>query len=165
MGRYQAKKRQEEKDKKKKSTTQRTFTTGRRGVGGKNRKPVKPALKYIPASKRPKDMQAGKVYGDAGQPKAPKLPPKPTAKPTPKPAPKKTPPKKTPPKTTPKKSAVSTYRDKKDTKGTSVGRHRTLKEHRAAVAAAKLLKKGKNVGPVANRNAYASAMKKKKDKK
>jgi hypothetical protein len=35
-------------------------------------------LKPIPASKRPKDMQAGKVYGDAGQPKAPTLPPKPT---------------------------------------------------------------------------------------
>ncbi len=108
-------------------------------------------------------MQAGKVYGDAGQPKAPKLPPKPTAKPTPKPTPKPAP-KKTPPKTTPKKSAVSTYRDKKDTKGTSVGRYKTLKEHRAAVAAAKLTKKGKNVGPVSHGGTYAKSMKDKKKK-
>jgi hypothetical protein len=35
------------------------------------------------------------------------------------------------------KSAVSTYRDKADTKGTSVGRYRTLAQHRAAVAAQK----------------------------
>ena len=48
---------------------------------------AKPKLGPIPASKRPKDMQAGKVYGDAGQPKAPKLPPKPT-KAAPKAAPK-----------------------------------------------------------------------------
>ena len=163
MGRYQAKKRGEKKEKKT-TPRQRTFTTGRRKPGGKNRTAVKAEpkkLAYIPASKRPKDMQAGKVYGDAGQPPAPKLPPKPTAKKT---QPKTTP-KKAPPKTTPKKSAVSTYRDKKDTKGLSIGRHKTLKEHQKAVDAAKLLKKGKNVGPVANRNAYASAIKKKKDKK
>ena len=36
-------------------------------------------LKRIPAANRPKDMKAGRVYGDAGQPKAPKLPPKPKA--------------------------------------------------------------------------------------
>ena len=35
------------------------------------------------------------------------------------------------------KSAVSTYRDKADTKGLSVGRYRTLAQHRAAVAAQK----------------------------
>lgn len=33
------------------------------------------------------------------------------------------------------KSAVSTYRDKTDTKGLSVGRYKTLKQHRDAVAA------------------------------
>ena len=48
-----------------------------------------PALKDIPASKRPKDMQAGKVYGDAGQPPAPKLPPKPQR--APQRAPQRTP--------------------------------------------------------------------------
>ena len=166
MGRYEAKKRQEERKKRreKESTPQRTFTTGRRKPGGKNRTAVKAEpkkLANIPPSKRPKDMQAGKVYGDAGQPKAPKLPPKPTAaKPKPKPVVKA---KAKPP--TPKKSAVSTYKDKKDTKGLSIGRHKTLKEHRAAVAAAKLTKKGKNVGPVSHGGTYASAMKKKKDKK
>lgn len=35
------------------------------------------------------------------------------------------------------KSAVSTYRDKADTKGLSVGRYKTLAQHRAAVAAQK----------------------------
>ena len=35
------------------------------------------------------------------------------------------------------KSAISTYRDKADTKGLSVGRYRTLAQHRAAVAAQK----------------------------
>ena len=61
-------------------------------------------LKTIPAKDRPKDMQAGKVYGDAGQPKAPKLPPKPTATKAPvstkASSPKKTTPKKTAPKKT-----------------------------------------------------------------
>jgi len=52
---------------------------------------AKPKLGPIPASKRPKDMQAGKVYGDAGQPKAPKLPPKPSPKPAPKSSPKPAP--------------------------------------------------------------------------
>ena len=36
------------------------------------------------------------------------------------------------------KSSVSTYRDPKDTKGTSIGRYRTLAQHRAAVAKNKL---------------------------
>ena len=35
------------------------------------------------------------------------------------------------------KSAVSTYRDPTDTKGLSVGRYKTLAQHRAAVAAQK----------------------------
>jgi len=39
--------------------------------------PTKTPLKTIPAKDRPKDMQAGKVYGDAGQPPAPTLPPRP----------------------------------------------------------------------------------------
>jgi hypothetical protein len=43
-------------------------------------------LKRIPAANRPKDMQEGRVYGDAGQPKAPKLPPKPKATTPTKPA-------------------------------------------------------------------------------
>jgi hypothetical protein len=64
--------------------------------------PAKPALKPIPASKRPKDMQAGKVYGDAGQPKAPKLPPKPTPS-KPKPAPSKPKPSPAKPKPAPSK--------------------------------------------------------------
>ena len=43
-----------------------------------------------------------------------------------------------------------------------VKRYKTLKEHRAAVAARKTLKGGKNVGPVANAAAYGETMKKKK---
>ena len=43
-------------------------------------------LKRIPAANRPKDMKEGRVYGDAGQPKAPKLPPKPKAATPKKPA-------------------------------------------------------------------------------
>ena len=43
-------------------------------------------LKRIPAANRPKDMKEGRVYGDAGQPKAPKLPPKPKATTPTKPA-------------------------------------------------------------------------------
>ena len=78
-----------------KSTTRSTHRRGSSGTTSTSSKTEsKPTLKPIPASKRPKDMQAGKVYGDAGQPPAPKLPPKPSA-------PKPTPPKTTPPKTTP----------------------------------------------------------------
>ena len=43
-----------------------------------------------------------------------------------------------------------------------VKRYKTLKEHRAAVAARKTLKGGKNVGPVADAAAYGETMKKKK---
>lgn len=84
-------------------------------------------------------------------PPAPKLPPKPTVS-------------KTPSKPTSKKSSASTYRDKKDTKGTSVGRYRTLKEHQDAVKAQKLLKGGKNIGPATHGRSYAKALKIKKKK-
>ena len=40
-------------------------------------------------------------------------------------------------------------------------RYKTLKEHRAAVKARKLLEGGKNKGPVANADAYGSSIKKK----
>ena len=108
MGRYQAKKRQEAKKKPERKALEYTTTKGRgtnrvakprrlsnippsegTGKGSPNDK----KLKTIPASKRPKDMQAGKVYGDAGQPKAPKLPAKPKAS-TKVSSPKKTAPKK-----------------------------------------------------------------------
>jgi hypothetical protein len=49
------------------------------------------------------------------------------------------------PKAAPKqetKAAAQSYRDKEDTKGTSVGRYRTLAEHRAAVQANKAMKIG-----------------------
>ena len=39
-------------------------------------------------------------------------------------------------------------------------RYKTLAEHRAAVAARKTLDKGKNIGPVANADAYGSKIKK-----
>jgi hypothetical protein len=39
-------------------------------------------------------------------------------------------------------STASTYRDPSDTKGLSVGRYRTLEEHRAAVQANKAMKIG-----------------------
>ena len=52
---------------------------------------------------------------------------------------------------------------KKETgKGLYKKRYATLKEHRAAVAARKALKGGKNVGPVANPDAYGEQIKKKK---
>jgi hypothetical protein len=44
--------------------------------------PTSTPLREIPASERPADMQAGKVYGDAGQPPAPTLPPRPRPTPT-----------------------------------------------------------------------------------
>ena len=43
-----------------------------------------------------------------------------------------------------------------------VKRYKTLKEHRAAVKARKLLDKGKNKGPVANNDAYGETIKKPK---
>ena len=118
MGRYSAKKRQEEQAKARKQRKQKAleYTTGRSRGGQGNRRLVrspKPTpTKTIPAKDRPKDMQAGTVYGDAGQPKAPKLPPKPSAtKATPpkaKPSTKVSTPKKTvPKKTTPKKPAAT----------------------------------------------------------
>ena len=88
-----------------------TRTTTRRRSSGNNSTPTKtapkPTLKDIPASKRPADMQAGRVYGDAGQPPAPKLPPKPSP-------PKPTSTKPTPTKPTPTKP---TYSKPSTTKG------------------------------------------------
>ena len=112
MGRYSAKKRQDEKRKKGPAPRKADEYTTAKGRG-KNRvkTKAKPTLKPIPASKRPKDMQAGKVYGDAGQPAAPKLPPKPTpTKPTPTKKPTATKP------TTPAKKKP-TYNKPSTTKG------------------------------------------------
>jgi outer membrane biosynthesis protein TonB len=50
---------------------------------------------------------------------------------------------------------------KKTGEGLYKKRYATLKEHRAAVAAQKTTKGGKNVGPVAHGGTYAKAMKKK----
>mgnify|MGYP003675948011 CR=1 FL=1 len=50
---------------------------------------------------------------------------------------------------------------KKTGEGLYKKRYATLKEHRAAVAAQKAMKGGKNVGPVAHGDSYASAIKKK----
>lgn len=56
---------------------------------------------------------------------------------------------------------MATPKKKKTGEGLYKKRFATLKEHRAAVAARKALKGGKNVGPVANADAYGSAIKKK----
>lgn len=122
--------------------------TGRSRAARSRTAPVTPSKSsYIPADKRPADMQKGKIYGDktaatgrnwtngygaesskpstgnhrsAVAPPAPKLPP----------APKKA---------TPTKPNASTY--KKHKSDLHIGRYKTLKEHRAAVAAAKRKKK------------------------
>lgn len=54
---------------------------------------------------------------------------------------------------------MATPKKKKTGEGLYKKRFATLKEHRAAVAARKALKAGKNVGPVANADAYGSAIK------
>ena len=54
---------------------------------------------------------------------------------------------------------MATPKKKKTGEGLFKKRFATLKEHRAAVAARKALKGGKNVGPVANADAYGSAIK------
>jgi len=54
---------------------------------------------------------------------------------------------------------MATPKKKKTGEGLFKKRYATLKEHRAAVAARKALKGGKNVGPVANADAYGSAIK------
>jgi len=86
-------------------------------------------------------------YGPGGkaQPAADKKPATPPVKATaqrttvmprnPSPAPKAAPKQET-------KAAAQSYRDKEDTKGTSVGRYRTLSEHLAAVQANKAMKIG-----------------------
>ena len=56
---------------------------------------------------------------------------------------------------------MATPKKKKTGQGLYIKRYATLKEHRAAVAARKALKGGKNIGPVANADAYGSAIKKK----
>ena len=56
---------------------------------------------------------------------------------------------------------MATPKKKKTGEGLYKKRYATLKEHRAAVAARKALKGGKNIGPVANADAYGSAIKKK----
>ena len=53
---------------------------------------------------------------------------------------------------------MATPKKKKTGEGLFKKRFATLKEHRAAVAARKALKGGKNVGPVANADAYGSAI-------
>ena len=55
--------------------------------------------------------------------------------------------------------------EKKKKDGLHVNRYKTLKEHRAAVAARKTLKSGKNKGPVANAAAYGETIKKPAAKK
>jgi len=55
--------------------------------------------------------------------------------------------------------------EKKKKDGLHVNRYKTLKEHRAAVAARKALKGGKNKGPVANAAAYGETIKKPAAKK
>ena len=55
--------------------------------------------------------------------------------------------------------------EKKKKDGLHVNRYKTLKEHRAAVAARKTLKGGKNKGPVANAAAYGETIKKPAAKK
>ena len=107
--------------------------------------PPTKTLPDIPASKRPKDMQKGVVYGDASSPApkntAPKNPPASTPKATPTPTPKAKP---TGPITSGAaiaagskegqgpKSAASTYTGANDK--TKIGRHKSLADHREAVA-------------------------------
>ena len=138
------------KEQKKATATPKTTpkTTPKAATGSsKAQQEIKAAKERTAAVK----ARAAAKANAAKAPAAPKLPARPSA-------PKAT----TPPKAAPKKSNASTYRDKADTKGTSVGRYKTFKEHKAAVAAAKLSKGGKNVGPVAHGGTYASELKKKK---
>lgn len=101
-------------------------------------KPTKPAAE---------STKTREYYGPGGkaQPAADKKPATPPVKATaqrttvmprnPSPAPKAAPKQET-------KAAAQSYRDKEDTKGTSVGRYRTLSEHLAAVQANKAMKIG-----------------------
>jgi hypothetical protein len=107
-------------------------TTKGETVGGAKpqAKPTKPAAE---------STKTREYYGPGGkaQPAADKKPATPPVKATaqrttvmprnPSPAPKAAPKQET-------KAAAQSYRDKEDTKGLSVGRYRTLAEHRAAVA-------------------------------
>jgi hypothetical protein len=101
-------------------------------------KPTKPAAE---------STKTREYYGPGGkaQPAADKKPATPPVKASaqrttvmprnPSPAPKAAPKQET-------KAAAQSYRDKEDTKGTSVGRYRTLSEHLAAVQANKAMKIG-----------------------
>lgn len=101
-------------------------------------KPTKPAAE---------STKTREYYGPGGkaQPAADKKPATPPVKASaqrttvmprnPSPAPKAAPKQET-------KAAAQSYRDKEDTKGLSVGRYRTLAEHRAAVQANKAMKIG-----------------------
>lgn len=53
---------------------------------------------------------------------------------------------------------MATPKKKKTGEGLYKKRYATLKEHRAAVAARKTLKNGKNIGPVAHGDSYAKAV-------
>lgn len=90
------------------------------------------------------DVNAGSTVprkGGTGSSTTPSRRPAPSRASTPsRPAPAK--PKPPAPSPT-KKAEAQSYRDKADTKGLSIGRYRTLAEHRAAVEAEKLRKKNK----------------------
>ena len=101
-------------------------------------KPTKPAAE---------STKTREYYGPGGkaQPAADKKPATPPVKATAQrttamPASRMTPPIPKPKQET--KAAAQSYRDKEDTKGTSVGRYRTLSEHLAAVQANKAMKIG-----------------------
>jgi len=101
-------------------------------------KPTKPAAE---------STKTREYYGPGGkaQPAADKKPATPPVKAsaqrtTAMPASRMTPPIPKPKQET--KAAAQSYRDKEDTKGTSVGRYRTLSEHLAAVQANKAMKIG-----------------------
>ena len=106
-------------------------TTKGETVGGAKpqAKPTKPAAE---------STKTREYYGPGGKPKpAEKKPATPPVKATAQrttamPASRINPPIPKPKQET--KAAAQSYRDKEDTKGTSVGRYRTLAEHRAAVA-------------------------------
>ena len=120
------------------STVKGATTKGETVGGAKPQaKPTKPTVE---------PTKAREYYGPGGkaQPadKKPATPPvKATAqRTTAMPASRMTPPIPKPKQET--KAAAQSYRDKEDTKGTSVGRYRTLSEHLAAVQANKAMKIG-----------------------
>lgn len=120
------------------STVKGATTKGETVGGAKPQaKPTKPAAE---------STKTREYYGPGGKPKpAEKKPATPPVKATAQrttamPASRMTPPIPKPKQET--KAAAQSYRDKEDTKGTSVGRYRTLAEHLAAVQANKAMKIG-----------------------